>query len=257
MAEKRMFSKAIIDSDDFLEMPVTARLLYYDLAMRADDDGFVNSPKKIIKFIGATEDDLNILFERKFIIVFDSGVIVIRHWRLHNYIKKDRYKPTIYQNEMSQISVGEDKLYTERNQNGTETEPQIRLDKIRLELDKNRVDKGESVRGGEDPNAISPERRTPKKNKPAKHKYGECKNVLLTDRELERLKSIFPTDWQERIDDLSWYMASKGEPYKDHYATIRNWERKNARKAKDKPDDKKWATGDEPSAEAIIYGNSI
>ena len=84
MAERRMFAKTIIDSDAFLEMPISARLLYYDLGMRADDDGFINSPKKIMKMIGASEDDINILILKKFIIPFDNGVVVLKHWRIHN-----------------------------------------------------------------------------------------------------------------------------------------------------------------------------
>ena len=87
-----MFAKTIIDSDAFIDMPISARLLYYDLSMRADDDGFVNAPKKIMKFVGASNDDMNILIARKFVISFDNGVVVIKHWRIHNYIQKDRYK---------------------------------------------------------------------------------------------------------------------------------------------------------------------
>ena len=90
MAERRMFAKSIVDSDAFIDMPMSARLLYYDLGMRADDDGFVNSPKKIMRMIGATNDDMNILLMRKFVIAFESGVVVIKHWRIHNYIQSDR-----------------------------------------------------------------------------------------------------------------------------------------------------------------------
>lgn len=111
MAERRMFAKTIIDSDAFLDMPVTARLLYYDLAMRADDDGFVNSPKKIMRMIGASPDDLSILILRKFIIPFDNGVVVIKHWRIHNYIRKDTYNATTYTNEMKMLEVDENKAY--------------------------------------------------------------------------------------------------------------------------------------------------
>lgn len=112
MAERRMFAKTIIDSDAFIDMPVTARLLYYDLAMRADDDGFVNSPKKIMRMIGASQDDLSILILRKFIIPFDSGVVVIKHWRIHNYIQKDRYHPSKYEDEKSMLSIQENGAYT-------------------------------------------------------------------------------------------------------------------------------------------------
>ena len=95
MAERRMFAKSIIDSDAFLEMPMSARLLYFDLSMRADDDGFINSPKKIMKIDGASMDDMNILIARKFILSFPDGIVVIKHWRIHNYIQNDRYKETL------------------------------------------------------------------------------------------------------------------------------------------------------------------
>ena len=112
MAEKRMFSKKIVvEKDEFLDMPATARLLYYDLAMRADDDGFVGSPRAIMRTTGATNDDMNILLMRRFVISFETGVIVIRHWRLHNYIQKDRYKPTDYVNEKALLSTDEKGVY--------------------------------------------------------------------------------------------------------------------------------------------------
>ena len=106
-----MFAKTIIDSDAFLDMPISARLLYYDLGMRADDDGFVNSPKKIMKMIGASQDDLFILCQRKFILPFDSGIIVIKHWRINNYLRNDRYKETIYVEEKSMLTVDEKGKY--------------------------------------------------------------------------------------------------------------------------------------------------
>ena len=100
-----MFAKTIIDSDAFLEMPISARLLYYDLGMRADDDGFVNSPKKIMKIIGATEDDMRILIMRKFIIPFENGIVVIKHWRINNYLRNDRYKETTYIKEKQLLEI--------------------------------------------------------------------------------------------------------------------------------------------------------
>lgn len=112
MAERRMFAKTIIDSDAFLDMPMSARLLYYDLSMRADDDGFVNSPRKIMKFVGASNDDMNILIARKFVITFDSGVVVIKHWRIHNYIRKDTYKETNYKEEKAMLKYDENNAYT-------------------------------------------------------------------------------------------------------------------------------------------------
>lgn len=99
MAEKRMFSQKIIDSDAFLDMPLSTQSLYFHLNMRADDDGFINNPKKIQRMIGASDDDLRVLMAKRFVLSFDSGVIVIKHWRMHNTLQKDRYKPTQYQEE--------------------------------------------------------------------------------------------------------------------------------------------------------------
>ena len=133
MAERRMFAKTIIDSDAFLDMPVTARLLYYDLAMRADDDGFVNSPKRIMRDVGASQDDLGILILKKFIIPFDSGVVVIKHWRIHNYIRGDTYHETTYKDEKATLELDENKAYrasTERLRAVDEPSTQVRLDKV-------------------------------------------------------------------------------------------------------------------------------
>lgn len=111
MAERRMFAKTIIDSDAFLDMSITARLLYYDLGMRADDDGFVNSPKKIMRMVGASEDDLRMLAARKFIIPFESGIVVIKHWKIHNYIRKDAYHETKYKEEREFLELDENQAY--------------------------------------------------------------------------------------------------------------------------------------------------
>lgn len=133
MAERRMFAKTIIDSDAFIDMPVTARLLYYDLSMRADDDGFVNSPKKIMRMIGASQDDLSILILRKFILPFENGVVVIKHWRIHNYIRKDTYNETPYLDEKAMLELDENKAYRfkkEYSVDGSST--QVRLGKVSI-----------------------------------------------------------------------------------------------------------------------------
>jgi hypothetical protein len=127
-----MFSKKIIDTDAFLDMPSTARLLYYDLAMRADDEGFIGSPKGVMRTTGASIDDINILIMRKFVIPFDSGVVVIRHWKIHNYIQNDRFKPTVYADEKAQLSKGSDNVYrldTNCIQNVSTLDTQVRLGK--------------------------------------------------------------------------------------------------------------------------------
>lgn len=113
MAERRMFAKTIIDSDAFLDMPLSAQALYFHLSMRADDDGFINNPKKIQRMVGASDDDCKLLILKRFILTFESGVIVIKHWRIHNYIQKDRYRETVYLQEKSSLYLNENNAYTE------------------------------------------------------------------------------------------------------------------------------------------------
>lgn len=112
MAERRMFAKTIVLSDAFLDMPLGARCLYFTLGMVADDDGFVNSPKSVIRQCAATDDDLKILIAKKFIIAFQNGVIVIKHWKINNYIRNDRYIETKYQEQMATLSLDENNAYT-------------------------------------------------------------------------------------------------------------------------------------------------
>ncbi len=111
MAQKRMFSLNVVDTDNFLDMPVSARLLYYELGMRADDDGFVDNWKKILLFTGLKNDDLKILIAKDFIIPFETGVIVIRHWRMNNYLQNDRVKPTTHQHELKSLELDENNVY--------------------------------------------------------------------------------------------------------------------------------------------------
>lgn len=194
MAEKRMFTKKITDSDAFLDMPMSTQCLYFHLNMNADDDGFVNNPKRIQRMIGASDDDVRILLSKSFILCFDNGVIVIKHWRMHNTLRKDRYKATTYQEEFNTLGLKENGTYT-RQPNGNQMATQYRLEEN--SLDKVSKDKN-------------------------KHKYGEFKNVLLTDEEVEKLKAKFP-DWEKRIETLSEGMARKGYKYKSHYLAILKW----------------------------------
>lgn len=113
MAERRMFAKTIVLSDAFLDMPLSARCLYFTLGMFADDDGFVNSPKGIMRQAGCSEDDMKVLLAKKFLLAFESGVIVIKHWRINNYLQKDRYTPTKYGEEKSKLTLDENMAYRE------------------------------------------------------------------------------------------------------------------------------------------------
>lgn len=200
MADRRMFSKTIIDSDTFLDMPLSAQALYFHLSMRADDDGFINNPKKIQRMIGASDDDCRLLIMKQLIIAFDSGVIVIKHWRLHNYIQKDRYKPTLYQNEKSTLELDESKMYTKCIQDVSNVDTQVRLGKVRLGKVKESEDKPHSQ----------------------KKAYGEFKNVLLFDDEYNLLIEQFgnPELLIKRLDE---YKEQSGKQYNSDYMAIKKW----------------------------------
>lgn len=118
MAERRMFAKTIVLSDAFLDMPMSARCLYFTLGMFADDDGFVNSPRGIMRQCGASDDDMKVLLAKKFLLAFDSGVIVIKHWRINNYLRSDRYTGTKYIDEKSSLGTDENGAYTMTKQVG-------------------------------------------------------------------------------------------------------------------------------------------
>ncbi|MDD6468179.1 MAG: DnaD domain protein [Erysipelotrichaceae bacterium] len=146
MADKRMFNKKITKSDAFRDMPVSAQNLYFHLNMDADDDGFVNSPKQIMTAVKASVDDLKLLIAKRFVIGFESGVIVIKHWRMHNTLRKDRYHPTDYQEELAMLGIKENGSYSEMpklpNENvATTWQPHGNHMATEIRLDKNRLDK--------------------------------------------------------------------------------------------------------------------
>ena len=149
MASKRMFALDVIDTDRFCEMPVSARLLYYELGMRGDDEGFVQNPKRIMLTTGTTVDDLKVLAAKGYVILFDSGVLVITHWQQNNTLKNDRFRSTQCLEEKAQIQTTAQKTYRllssgtslepERNQIGTEVEPQRNLTKRNVTEKKTRT----------------------------------------------------------------------------------------------------------------------
>lgn len=111
MAERRMFAKTIVLSDAFLDMPLSARCLYFTLGMLADDDGFVNAPRSVMRQCGASDDDMKLLIAKKFVLLYESGVIVIKHWRVNNYLRNDRYTETKYVDEKATLTVDDKGIY--------------------------------------------------------------------------------------------------------------------------------------------------
>ena len=193
MAQKRMFSLSVVDTDQFLEMPLSSRLLYYELGMRADDDGFVSNWKKILAFTGLKEDDLKVLIAKKYIIPFDSGVIVIRHWRMNNYLQKDRTKPTIYQEELKKLGLDDNNVYI--------------LDTTCIHsIDKNSIDK----------NSIE------YKNKPTLEEVRDyCINVRHNNVDYQKFYDYF--------NEGNW-IDSKGNKVKNWKQKVITWEKKTTTK---------------------------
>lgn len=212
-----MFSKQIIDSDAFLDMPVSSQLLYFHLIMHADDEGFIGNPKKISRMLGVGEDDFKILIAKRFVIKFDSGVLVIKHWLIHNAIRMDRFNQTSYQDEKNLLDVKENKAYTEMATNGipdgNQMAGQVKLSEVNLS--KSNISRD-------------------------KHPYGEFKNVLLSLEEWDKLiTNLGEKNTDILIAELSSYMASTGKKYSSHYATLLNWARRKVQNHQEKLQTKK------------------
>lgn len=136
MAQRRMFSKKVTDTDTFLDMPLSTQALYFHLNMHADDDGFIDNTKTIQRMIGSSDDDRKLLVAKQFLLPFENGLVVIKDWRVHNYIQGDRYHKTQYINEKSQLIVEENNMYTRRVQDVSNMDTQVRLGKDRLGKDR-------------------------------------------------------------------------------------------------------------------------
>lgn len=223
MAEKRMFSIKLIDTDLFLELPISSQNLYFHLGMRADDDGFVDKPKTIMKVVGAKEDDLKILIMKRFIIPFDNGLIVIRHWRLNNYLRSDRYNETKYLEEKSMLSIKENGEYELKNDVGI---PSGLPNTINLNLNNNNsLDNTINlVENKEIKNKETKELKTTKK------KYGKYQRILLSNDEFEKLCEEFGKEYIEmvieRIDEYVEENNNKNK-YKNFNLVIRKAIRDN------------------------------
>ena len=200
MAERRMFAKTIVLSDAFLDMPLGARCLYMTMGMLADDDGFVNAPKSIMRQCGATEDDLKVLITKKFVLPFESGVIVIKHWRINNYLQKDRVQPTKYIDEMALLTIDE---------NGAYTQPCIHDS---VYIDKNSIDK----------NSID---KVSVKEESAKHKRFAPPSLEEVKAYCdERNNGVDPQAFIDFYTSKGWKIGK--ETMKDWQAAVRTWERR-------------------------------
>lgn len=204
MAEKRMFTQKIVDSDMFLDMPLSTQALYFHLNMRADDDGFINNPKRIQRTIGASEDDLKLLIAKRFVICFENGVIVIKHWRMHNTLRKDRYSPTQYQDLLGTLEVKDNRAYTEKQveQLAPVWQPSGNQAATQDSIDKYSIDKYREEEGEESEENPDDERPTPPSipYESIKNLYNEtCKSfprcTVMSDARKKAVKARFSSGY--------------------------------------------------------------
>lgn len=222
MANKRMFNIKIVDSDAFLDMPLSTQALYFHLNMRADDDGFIGNPKRIQRLIGCSDDDLKLLLVKRFILAFEDGVIVIKHWKLHNTIQKDRYTPTVYQDELKALGIKANKAYTlngipEVNQVETKCIQNVSTD-IDIDLDKD-LDKGKDkdIEKGKSKRFIPPT-------------YDEVRAYCD-----ERCNKVDPQRFIDFYQSKNWYVGKN--KMKDWKACVRTWESRDKKEKKMYDDD--------------------
>jgi hypothetical protein len=225
MAERRMFTKKVTDDDNFMALSASAQALYLHLSMAADDDGFCNQVSISMFKAHASVQDLQALLEKRYIYQFENGVIVIKHWRMANALRKDRYTATAFQEELAKLELKDNGSYTMKDSMVAERLP-VGCQPVAERLTQDRIDKDsiEQVRLDKSVNT----RARAKKPAEERHKYGEYENVLLSDTELEKLKAEFPYDWEQRIEALSAGIAAKGYKYKNFLAAIRNWAKRDA-----------------------------
>lgn len=221
MAERRMFTQKITESDAFLDMPLSTQALYFHLCMNADDDGFVKNPKRIARMMGASDDDMRLLVAKSFVIIYESGVIVIKHWRMHNLLRKDRYKETEYVDEKSILYIKQNGAYTldekqgqpimatKWQPNGNQMAPQVSIGKDSIGKDSINIKEKDIT------NVISKKKNSSKFIPPTFEEVTEYCSA--------RNNTVNPQAFIDFYESKGW-MIGKNK-MKDWKAAVRTWER--------------------------------
>jgi hypothetical protein len=217
MAERRMFAKTIIDSDAFLDMPLSTQALYFHLSMRADDDGFINNAKKIQRMLGCTDDDMKILLSKNFVIPFETGVCVIKHWKIHNLIQKDRYKPTIYVEHKDKLSLKDNNVYTLDTvwiQDGYKVDTQVSIGEVSLvKVNNDEFD----IFWKEYPNKSGKAQALKAWNK-VKPNLSDITQAMLWQKESKQWKAGFIPMAATYLNNARWEDENPDESYNDIFA---------------------------------------
>lgn len=219
MANKRMFTMKIVDSDAFLDMPLSAQCLYFHLNMRADDDGFVSNPRKVMRIIGANENDLTILFAKRFILGFEDGVIVIKHWRMHNTISQNRYHETAFKEEKSSLLLKSNGSYS--------FDEGVAIDDTKLletQVADKRLTSGLQVADPDLDLDLGIDKDLKEKEKKKKSRFAPPSVDEVRAYCLERNNSVDPEAFVDFYESKGWKVGSN--PMKDWKAAVRTWEKR-------------------------------
>ena len=209
MAQKRMFDRAIIDTDRFMDLSLSSKALYFLMGMEADDEGFV-SYKKVMRIHGGNEDDIRVLLAKEFIIKFESGVVVITDWNKNNYLQENRIKPTEYTKEKKLLDLTDSKEYV--------------LNTCLTSIEESRVEE-KSI---EENSSVSVIKKSNKKH------FGELEKVKLSEEEYSKLiEKLGEKSTADLLEQLDLYISSTGKRYKSHYATILAWSRRKGKDSRD------------------------
>lgn len=228
MAERRMFTKKVIGSDDFLKMPISSQGLYFQLAMQADDDGFLNNSQTITNTCGASASDFSLLVSKRFILTFDNGIVVIKHWRMHNLLRKDRYTPTQYIEEKESLVIKADGSYTEKTSNlpvATKWQPngnQMATEGNVEEVNLGKINVGKVV-----------------------------ENALDESQKAELIKIMGADKYRWYVDKLANFILNRQARVKSCYETILKWYEEDSQASKKKAEKKKVRYGNFDPAEAF------
>lgn len=252
MAERRCFSMKIVDSDPFVEMPLSSQALYFHLGMRADDDGFINNPKRIARDVGASQDDLKLLIAKRFILAFETGVVVVKHWMIHNTLRKDRLKPPHYPELAAQIYIKGNDGYTDNPESEDINLLEYRLTVKCLSNDsqlpdncQHKVSEGKvsennitirQVEGSAFDSHSSDELSTDDEDLSTQRQFGLRYGslgkgvVLLTDeQDVALLDKLGLDGYNYYVSKLADFIIKNDATVSNHYQTILKWAKEDAR----------------------------
>ena len=228
MAEKRMFSRVITESDAFLDLPLSTQALYFHLCMYADDDGFLSGYRKIMRMVGASQNEYDLLVAKRFVLQFDDGIVLIKHWLMHNYLRKDRYNPSVYTTEKSMVFIKSNKSYTLDSEkgvpalecHGTQVGTPVGIPVV--DVDKSSIEESSIDKSSEEDTPKKTSRFTP----PTVEQVADYCKERSND-----INAEYFIDYQE----ARGWVLSNGKKMKDWKATIRTWERNANSKKPNEP----------------------